>query len=146
VAQCARDAAAVIRRLATFAVAGGVAAAATGAECGAELEARTRRVVHGDGVTIAFAPDPAPVRVGRHFALDVVVCPAPESAPAVDAEMPAHRHGMNYRAQVERVGPAAAGRFRARGMMFHMPGHWRVLFDVGSGKARQRLGADVDVP
>ena len=46
---------------------------------------------------------------------------------AVDADMPAHRHGMNYRASVTALGD---GRFRADGLMFHMAGRWRILFDL----------------
>jgi hypothetical protein len=124
-----------------------IAAGAASADgCGEGLlNPPARRSVSGEGVTIAFAPHPAPVPVGRHFTLDLVVCPAPPAAPAVDAEMPAHRHGMNYRARVERVGPVDQGRYRATGMMFHMPGRWRYLFDVVSGGQRQRLAYDVDV-
>jgi hypothetical protein len=45
----------------------------------------------------------------------------------VDADMPAHRHGMNYRTTVTALGD---GRFRAEGLMFHMAGRWRLLFDL----------------
>jgi hypothetical protein len=128
----------------------GVLAAATvaAADCGADLDPKARRTVAADGVVVAFAPRPTPVRVGRHFALELAVCPAPNAAPAVDAEMPAHRHGMNYRARVERIGPAVPApqaRYTASGLMFHMPGHWRYLFDVDTASGRQRLVFDVDV-
>ena len=60
-------------------------------------------------LALAYRPVPAPIVVGRHFAVDVAVCakagaPAP-AALRVDAQMPEHRHGMNYRPQVKPQGP-----------------------------------------
>lgn len=59
-------------------------------------------------------------------------------APRIDAWMPAHRHGMNYRPSVAALGP---GRFRADGLLFHMPGRWEFRIDVGG----ERLAAPVDL-
>ena len=54
----------------------------------------------------------SPIVVSRHFALDVVVCPKPGAAAprslAVDATMPAHRHGMNYRPTITAAGVEVA--------------------------------------
>ena len=36
---------------------------------------------------------------------------------------------MNYRATVV---PQGAGRFRSEGWLFHMPGRWEFIFDLGS--------------
>jgi hypothetical protein len=122
------------------------AADADAKACGAGLDTKVRRAVHTDSLTLAFAPRPAPVRVGQHFAIDIEVCaPAAVEAAltAVDAEMPAHRHGMNYRPRIEALGP---GRWRASGLMFHMPGHWRYRFDLTlAGNQRLRLAEDVQV-
>jgi hypothetical protein len=94
-------------------------------------------------LALAYRPVPAPIVVGKHFAVDVAVC-AKAGAPApvalrVDAQMPEHRHGMNYRAQVKPQGP---GRWRAEGLMFHMPGRWQFVFDVESGGRHERLVHD----
>lgn len=83
---------------------------------------------------------PAAPPVGKHFALELAVCPkagtaVPESV-RVDAHMPEHRHGMNYKAQ---VAASAGGRYRAEGLMFHMPGRWEFVFDVRSGGRTDRL-------
>jgi hypothetical protein len=88
---------------------------------------RQRRVIE-----LAAAPDRVRARSqrrwrsGRHFALDVVVCAragaALPVALRVDADMPAHRHGMNYRPTVRALGD---GRYRADGLMLHMAGRWR---------------------
>jgi hypothetical protein len=91
---------------------------------------------------IAFAVVPAPIVTGALFALDIVVCPragvAPPTGLAVDAVMPEHRHGMNYRPTVAARGP---GTYRAEGLLFHMPGRWDLLFDVDTGAGAERLAA-----
>ena len=56
--------------------------------------------------------------------------------------MPAHRHGVNYRA---RVSPQGDGRFRAEGLLFHMPGKWQLVFDVERPDRTERLTADIVV-
>jgi hypothetical protein len=81
--------------------------------------------------SLSYRTQPARITVGEHFALDFSVCgkegrPSP-SAVVVDAWMPAHKHGMNYKAEVKSYG---GGRFYATGLMFHMPGLWQFLFDV----------------
>jgi hypothetical protein len=95
-------------------------------------------------VIVAYRVDPAPLTLGRHFAVDSIVCAVGAGfAPTglrVDAQMPEHRHGMNYRAKVTNLG---GGKFRAEGLLFHMPGRWQFVFDV-EGKGRtERLTHDV---
>jgi hypothetical protein len=81
--------------------------------------------------SLSYRTQPARITVGEHFALDFSICgkdgrPLP-SAVVVDAWMPAHKHGMNYKAEVKSYG---GGRFYATGLMFHMPGLWQFLFDI----------------
>lgn len=116
------------------------------AACGDDLPAAGRQRIESPGLTLVFAPRPAPVPLGRPFTLAVQLCPG-EGQPlperlAVDAEMPVHRHGMNYRPTVTAQSP---GRFLAEGLMFHMPGHWRLRFDIprGAGQPPLRLSADL---
>ncbi|MFN9194440.1 MAG: hypothetical protein ACK5V2_12125, partial [Pseudomonadota bacterium] len=54
-------------------------------------------LLRGQGVELAFVTDPAPAVAHRPLQLAVRVCPAGASLVAVDATMPEHRHGMNYR-------------------------------------------------
>jgi len=140
-----------------LAIAGGPAAAAQGTEaaasgpspaiCGAALDSRSRLRVEGPGQVLVFAPVPSPWRSARHFSLEIEVCPKPGHelplALKVDADMPAHRHGMNYAPTVRVLSP---GRYRADGLMFHMPGRWRVRFDVTAGGRIEQLAREVDVP
>ena len=113
-------------------------AGAAGA-CGEALQGATR-TIEGKGYLVVFKTVPDPIAVGEHFALDFAVCPrakgeAPRSV-RVDAGMPEHRHGMNYRPVVT---ARAADAYRADGLMFHMPGRWDLVFDVVGGGATERL-------
>lgn len=119
-----------------------VPALAGAATCGESLDAKARRQIESDGIVLVYAPRPAPLATDRHFALDVVVCGASVTALRVDADMPAHRHGMNYRATVKAVGD---GRFEAQGLLLHMPGRWRFIFDVQAGGKTARLTQAFDV-
>lgn len=118
-----------------------LATATEAAACGEGLASVSGRVA-GARYEVAFATQPAPIATGAHFALEVAVCPRGGAAPprvlAVDAVMPEHRHGMNYRPTVTVLGP---GRYRAEGLMFHMPGRWDLLFDVDGGAGTERLVA-----
>lgn len=81
----------------------------------------------------------APLRVGEHFAMEFAVCPAPQAV-KLDAWMPEHRHGMNYKPTIEALG---GGRYRAEGFMFHMAGRWEFLFEVRNGGMTERLAHSV---
>jgi len=83
---------------------------------------------------VLYRAQPAP-RVGEHFALEFAICPAPDTV-RVDATMPEHRHGMNYRPSVSAQG---GGRYRAEGLMFHMAGRWELVFEVRAGDVTERL-------
>jgi YtkA-like protein len=115
-------------------------------DCGAALQAAKPWLTAADGSRVAFISRPMPLPVGQHFDLDFVVCGATalrtDAAIQVDADMPAHRHGMNYRATVATLSP---GVYRASGLMFHMPGRWRVIFDLPLEGRTLRLTREIDV-
>ena len=80
--------------------------------------------------------------VGKFFTLELAACAkagsqAPESI-KVDAHMPEHRHGMNYAPAVK---PTAPGRWRAEGLMFHMPGKWEFVFELRAAGKTDRLAS-----
>ena len=98
---------------------------------------------------IAYRWEPGQLKVGQFFEADVVACRAPGGEAVreivLDAQMPAHGHGMNYRPTVAQTAP---GRFRFTGLMLHMPGTWRVSFDLIQGdqprsERRTRLTREV---
>jgi hypothetical protein len=93
-------------------------------------------------LVVLFRTAPAAIEVGQHFAVEAIVC-----APTADvgglrmnAQMPEHRHGMNYR---PRVTLTAGGQYRAEGFLFHMPGRWQLVFDVDLGGRTRSVTADV---
>ncbi|MDH4095985.1 MAG: FixH family protein [Betaproteobacteria bacterium] len=90
--------------------------------------------------TILYRAEPG-LGVGRHFALAVAVCPPPKDV-RVDAWMPDHRHGMNYRPS---IAPLGDGRYRADGLLFHMPGRWEFLFEVRGAGGTERFEHSVRV-
>ena len=127
-----------MHRLVALAAAAPVAVAAQCDAPGAKVES--------DRVVVVYRTVPAKVAVGQHFVVEARVCgkgpgPAP-GALRVDADMPAHRHGMNYRAKVS---PKGDGRYVAEGLLFHMPGEWRLLFDVERGGKTERLAANLNL-
>jgi hypothetical protein len=94
------------------------------------------KLLAGDAVQMAWRVDGAPITNGRHFALLLQVCPVDVAVLKVDAGMPEHRHGMNYRPSLKALG---GGRWRADGLMFHMAGRWELVFDAEVGARRERL-------
>jgi hypothetical protein len=111
------------------------------AVCGERIAGATRRVVDAS-YEIVFASTPGSIETGKHFSLEFAVCPRgvanPPDAVRVDAVMPEHRHGMNYRPVVVAKGD---GIYRADGLMLHMPGRWEIRFDVVTAAGTDRLVA-----
>ncbi|MFO1316810.1 MAG: FixH family protein [Burkholderiales bacterium] len=133
-------------RLARSSVAGcALAAAGAALACGEDL-AGPRTTVEGGRYVIAYTTSPSPVVVGQHFTVDFAVCAASGAAAPqsvrVDANMPEHRHGMNYRVTVTSPRP---GVYRGDGLLFHMPGRWDLTFDVVAGGATRRLTSTMKV-
>lgn len=101
--------------------------------------------VSGGRFVLDWRADPAPLKLGEFFAVVVSACErsgATVAALKVDAAMPLHRHGMNY---VATVGSEGAGRFRATGLLLHMPGQWEFTFDLAGAGTRETLRTDVDL-
>lgn len=99
-------------------------------ECGGNGAGEPRQAESARYV-VAYRVLPEPIEVGRHFSLEVLVCAKPGAPSAkglrVDARMPAHGHGMNYRTRVTR---RQSGAYVADGLLLHMPGRWELVFDV----------------
>ena len=84
-----------------------------------------------------------PVEVAKHFSLEIAACAKPghqlPESLKVDAHMPEHRHGMNYAPAVKALSP---GRWRAEGLLFHMPGRWQFVFEIHAAGRTDRLASD----
>jgi hypothetical protein len=112
-------------------------------ECSAPM--RGAEKADSSNYALLFRAQAGKIVIGRHFALDIVVCakngPAPASL-AVDAFMPAHQHGMNYKPVVKALGN---GRFEADGLMLHMPGVWEFRFDIERDGRTERLTRSINL-
>ncbi|NQW09838.1 MAG: hypothetical protein HQ481_08185 [Alphaproteobacteria bacterium] len=101
----------------------------------------------GDRFAARVITQPSTIPLNAPFSLIVEVCPVVGDTAAeaitLDATMPRHRHGMNYRPEVTRLDD---GRWRADGFLFHMPGAWRIAVEVESHGTVDRLTLDRTVP
>ena len=96
-------------------------------------------------IEAAWAVDTGePIRVGRHFVIAVQLCPVHAVLLRVDAVMPEHGHGMNYRPSVTAL--PGAGRWRAEGLLLQMPGLWELRLDVQAAGHTERLRQSIVVP
>lgn len=93
-------------------------------------------------VTFMSSPDPVPMNQPFDLAFAVTSKSSSSAAPsvAVDARMPAHGHGMN---RVPKITRQADGSFKAEGMLFHMPGHWELYFDISHAGLTERAQVDI---
>lgn len=96
---------------------------------------------------VSFTSKPSPIPMNEPFTLDVVVQhegngDAENLNLAVDAAMPDHQHGMNTQPRVLKRG---GGRFTVEGMLFHMPGHWELYFDITDAAVAERAQFDVNL-
>jgi hypothetical protein len=100
--------------------------------------------IESANATLAYRAEP-PLTVGEAHVLEIGLCPNKGDAAklvAVDAFMPAHQHGTNYRIE---IAPSGTGRFFAKGLLLHMPGAWELRFDVETAAGRERLTHEVEV-
>ena len=108
--------------------AGLIGALALGAGAACELPPGKR--LESDRVALSYRTAPQQIVAGQHFEVLFGVCPKGNRAIPprikVDAHMPEHKHGMNYRPSVA----AARDGYRSQGWLFHMPGRWEFVFEV----------------
>jgi cytochrome c peroxidase len=127
---------AAVRLLAALGLGAAVAAAAAGPALACDPPLEGTRLESPRHVLTYKLEVPA---VGKHFGIDVGACARsgkPPESLAVDAQMPEHRHGMNYRPEVKKLGP---GRWRAEGLQLHMPGRWQLEFVVDGERMTRDL-------
>jgi YtkA-like len=121
------------------------AGASVALACGEGLARPTRQIEDAQWLLV-YRTAPDPVKVGRHFGIDFAVCPRDKaSAPGdvrVDAHMPEHKHGMNYKPSVASLGN---GLYRAEGLMFHMPGRWELVFELRGTGTPLRLAQTLQI-
>jgi hypothetical protein len=114
--------------------------------CNPPNDFKPRGWIESTGIFVFYRTFPETIEVGRHFTLEAIVCSADAATHPtglrIDAVMPTHRHGMNYRPQVHAKGN---GRYVAEGLLFHMPGRWRLLFDLQIRGRSEVLWQDISL-
>ena len=100
---------------------------------------------------ISLSPASRIVR-NQHFSLYITIIPTSNDEhsnknPAdiellVNADMPAHRHGMNTQPTVT---PINSNQYRVDGMLFHMQGHWQINVDIKKDSVTEQALFPVDV-
>jgi hypothetical protein len=95
------------------------------------------------GVTLHYRIEPSPLRVAQHFSMQFLVCRGAESLVPddfkIDALMPTHGHGMNYKAKVT---IQRDGRVETTGMLLHMPGAWQVVVNLSYDRLDRQVAID----
>jgi hypothetical protein len=88
----------------------------------------------------------APIVRNKHFSLDLSVAVKDGESEGlkvvVDADMPAHQHGMNTKPEL--TTPSATG-YHVDGMLFHMGGDWVITVDVTRADKTERVSFPVSV-
>lgn len=97
-------------------------------------------------ITLRYRFLPDKIAVSQPLDIEVMVCPKQGAAlpdkVRVDARMPTHGHGMNYRPKTTQLAP---GHYRFDGLILHMPGPWQLIFDVTQAGQRTRLTAKLEL-
>lgn len=98
------------------------------------------------GFDVTIQPEGGAIERNKHFSLDVTLTAKNSDAGdlqvVVDADMPAHQHGMNTKPEIFAKG---AAKYRVEGMVFHMSGDWVITVDVTQGSKTERASFPVSV-
>ena len=125
-------------------IAAGLAPGPASADVASCLGTGGTRLSEGGTTLVVRFPD-GKVRVGRTFSVELTACRAdgsPVRFARVDAWMPAHGHGMNYRPTEKTL---RDGQRRYDGFLFHMPGKWELRADIVTSKGRTRFRLPINV-
>lgn len=91
------------------------------------------------GFRLTLQTEPPAIVPGRFFQVKIGVCAKSGATEieslSVDARMPEHRHGMNYRPRVASLG---GGLYLAEGFLFHMPGRWEFVVELRADGRSER--------
>jgi len=94
-------------------------------------------IQHEDEYSLSYQFSDNPIELGKHFSISIWVCKDDRLIDIdrlrADAIMPSHGHGMNYDPEITSL---ELGKFKANGLLFHMPGDWQIIFDVFLGKKK----------
>jgi hypothetical protein len=88
---------------------------------------------------------PDTVLLGQPFDMEFKTCSENSTSikqVTVEATMPQHNHGMNYVPEITTIGQ---NRYKASGMLFHMPGKWRISLEARGADKNGRFVFEISV-
>ena len=92
---------------------------------------------------IHFSPEQVPLNTP--FQAIISICSQTETMPnklAINAIMPAHKHGMNYKPTITRVDDRT---YQINNLVFHMPGIWRLEVTAYTNATPHRFSHEMDL-
>lgn len=100
------------------------------------LGGATSGATDGGSFRIEYTTDPSPIPLSEPFTMRTRVTDnegrwIEAASVTVNAEMPAHGHGMDT---VPSTSYDAEGWYETEGMLFHMLGEWQIVIDVFDGE------------
>lgn len=101
------------------------------------------RKTDGGSFSVTLSPTDGDILNNKHFSLDLSVESNKGEGPIkaeVDADMPAHGHGMNTKPELVDKGEL---KYQVDGMLFHMAGEWVIFIDVTRGETTERASFPV---
>ena len=111
--------------------------------CGLE---NAEKIKIDDSLTMSYQLEDSTIVVGQHFSMLFNFCKNGKNVSvnhlALNANMPAHGHGMNYRISVVET---ASRQYKAEGFLFHMPGSWQVTGRVDYSNKTQTFEIDINI-
>lgn len=100
----------------------------------------------GGGHDVDLQPRGGEIEWNKHFALDLTLrskkAVSENFEVRVDADMPAHRHGMNTKSETFDQG---GGSYLVEGMLFHMKGDWVITVELIDGEVTEKVEYPVTV-
>ena len=100
---------------------------------------RSRKTSSGNYTVTLQLLESDSIKQNEHFSLELSVSPKASTPPTaetkivIDADMPAHQHGMNTKPELSIISP---GKHRVNGMLLHMAGDWIITVKINQGAGR----------
>lgn len=109
-------------------------------DCGRSIG--TGEFILGDDTVKVIVQPMEAITVSKAFAVRLTLCAenAEDVSVTLDAQMPAHGHGMNYYPEHATIATTTASKtLRVDGVVLHMPGTWQWIVDLKSNGSTQTL-------
>lgn len=94
-------------------------------------------------ITLSYKILSESLTVSQPFSIEIKLCemgePMVPKQLKVNAEMPAHGHGMNYQPTIK---PLDQGHYQVDNFVFHMMGNWVLTIDVFTKNEKQSFAID----